>query len=388
MTTKWKEKTIRDLVESGEYEIRNNLREPLSSGQRSKRQGPYPYYGAASAIDNIDDYRFEGLHLLVAEDGTVTDGSGPMLQLVSGQFWVSNHAHILRGKNDDATKRLYYLLRNVNVGPYITGAVQPKLSKENLFRISFLYPENEADKVEVVAVPSALDAKIDLLKKQNETLEQIAQAIFNERFVKNVNLEKLPEGWTFRKVRDTAEITIGRTPPRKEKEWFSRSPTDRKWISIKDLGACGTYINSSSEYLTEEAIKRFRVPLIPKNTVVVSFKLTVGRVAITTEDMFSNEAIAHIKVNDLPVEYTYLYFKTFDYNRLGSTSSIGTATNSEAIKDMEILVPSKNSLNDFTELSRPFFQKILSNTSSIQTLVGIRDTLLPRLMSGELTVNI
>lgn len=94
------------------------------------------------------------------------------------------------------------------------------------------------------------------------------------------------------------------------------------------------YVFETSEYLTEEAIYKFNVKLIPKDTVILSFKLTVGRLGITTEKMVTNEAIAHFKLNNdlITTEYLYLYLKNFNYESLGSTSSIAKAINSKIVK--------------------------------------------------------
>lgn len=189
-------------------------------------------------------------------------------------------------------------------------------------------------------------------------------------------------------LEDEFKITIGRTPPRKEKKWFS-SENGVKWISIKDMGNCGTYIFKTSEYLTEEAVQKKNVPQVPANTVVLSFKLTVGRVALTTENMVTNEAIAHFlkkKNTLLSSEYLYSALKSFDYNSLGSTSSIATAVNSKTVKSMKILVPSKSILDNFQQEVFSFFELIKTNSKEIQTLTKIRDTLLPKLISGEVRV--
>ena len=92
------------------------------------------------------------------------------------------------------------------------------------------------------------------------------------------------------------------------------NPIDIKWISIKDLGNDGVFIFKTSEYLTREAVQTFNIPVIPKDTVVLSFKMTVGRVAITAEDMLSNEAIAHFKFNNktpFTKEFLYLFLKPY-----------------------------------------------------------------------------
>ena len=168
----------------------------------------------------------------------------------------------------------------------------------------------------------------------------------------------------------------------------STNPEDIKWISIKDMGNSGMYIQETAEYLTREAVQNFNIPTIPTNTVIVSFKLTVGRVAITTEEMLSNEAIAHIKTNfnKLSAEYMYLLLKKFDFSSLGTTSSIATAVNSKSIKGMELLIPNYEMLDNFNLLVKPIFRRILTNSLEISNLEILRDSLLPRLMSGKIRV--
>jgi type I restriction enzyme S subunit len=268
---------------------------------------------------------------------------------------MNQNAVILRTKNDKKVNQefLYYRLRNKDYSHHlISGAQgsanQASITLRDIFSFEIGNPSLE-EQTAIAKILSDLDSKIELLQKQNKTLEAIAQAIFKHLFVDfefpneegkpykssggemilNEELGKeIPKGWEVGKLGDITEMSIGRTPPRKEKEWFSINQNDIKWISIKDLGYSGVYIIDTSEYLTKDAVEKFRIPIIPKNTVVLSFKLTIGRVAITTEDMLSNEAIAHIKLLsalNINTEYIYLYLKNFDYNKLGSTSSIATA---------------------------------------------------------------
>jgi restriction endonuclease S subunit len=124
--------------------IFDSKRVPLSGAERSKRQGPYPYYGAASLMDYVDDYLFDGIYLLTGEDGSVADEHGfPITQYVWGKFWVNNHAHILQGKAGFSTEHLALALRRVNIEPFITGAVQAKLSQSNMWRINVLNPGHD-----------------------------------------------------------------------------------------------------------------------------------------------------------------------------------------------------------------------------------------------------
>lgn len=278
-----------------------------------------------------------------------------------------------------------------------TGSVIKNVSLKSMRELPINLPPLQEQK-SIASILSALDDKIELNLKMNKTLEEMAMALYKHWFVNfgpfqsgefvDSELGKIPKGWEVKILEDEFKITIGRTPPRKEKKWFS-SENGVKWISIKDMGNCGTYIFKTSEYLTEEAVQKKNVPQVPANTVVLSFKLTVGRVALTTENMVTNEAIAHFlkkKNTLLSSEYLYSALKSFDYNSLGSTSSIATAVNSKTVKSMKILVPSKSVLDNFQQEVFSFFELIKTNSKEIQTLTKIRDTLLPKLISGEVRV--
>lgn len=137
---------------------------------------------------------------------------------------------------------------------------------------------------------------------------------------------------------DICDIKIGRTPPRKETQWFSVTGGN-KWVSIKDMGNAEKSIFNTSEYLTNEAVEKFKVPVIKSGTLLLSFKLTVGRLGFVTEDMCSNEAIAQLPINNpetVDKNWLYYYLKNFDFNSLSSTSSIATAVNSQTIKNIRI----------------------------------------------------
>ncbi|UZT06187.1 restriction endonuclease subunit S [Clostridium sp. LQ25] len=192
----------------------------------------------------------------------------------------------------------------------------------------------------------------------------------------------------FIKAEEYFNITIGKTPPRKEKECFSTSSKDVKWISISDLKDCGVFISDSSEYLVKEAIDSYNVKIVPNNTVVLSFKLTIGRVAITDGEMATNEAIAHFRTkNDYIVEYLYCYLKRFKFDNLGSTSSIAKAINSKIIKSMIIMIPDDYLLKEFHEFAKPIMKTIKNKLRENKKLIKLRDTLLPKLMNGEIDVS-
>jgi type I restriction enzyme S subunit len=121
--------------------LHDNKRVPLSKAEREKRPGIYPYYGAASLMDYVDSYLFEGEYILLGEDGTVEDDNGyPILQYVYGKFWVNNHAHVIEGKNGFDVNSIYVLLKSTNIKSIVTGAVQKKINQGNLKSIKVVIP--------------------------------------------------------------------------------------------------------------------------------------------------------------------------------------------------------------------------------------------------------
>ena len=132
----WKTATLGEHVDN-----LDSKRVPVSGAERAKRQGPFPYHGAAGVMDHIDNYLFDGIYLLIGEDGSVIHESGlAVTQYVWGKFWVNNHAHVLQGKGPVSTEQVYLYFHFEPVAPYVTGAVQPKLSQGRMNNMPFLFP--------------------------------------------------------------------------------------------------------------------------------------------------------------------------------------------------------------------------------------------------------
>ena len=127
---------------------------------RKQRPGNYPYYGATGIIDYVDAFLFDGLHLLIAEDGSVEKPNGkPFLQLVDGKFWVNNHAHVLKGSTDKDTKYIYYALSTIAIRPFVSGSVQAKLSQNNMNRIPVPFPIDKSDRHTIAHILGTFDDK-------------------------------------------------------------------------------------------------------------------------------------------------------------------------------------------------------------------------------------
>ena len=318
---------------------------------------------------------------------------------------VNQHVAIIRPdkKTLDSNFLQYYLLNPTFKKHMLliasNGATRNAITKGNIEDFKLFLPAKLKEQKAISAVLSSFDDKIELLRQQNQTLEEMAQTLFKEWFVEyrfpgagkmvDSELEIIPKGWEVKSIQEISDVAIGRTPPRKESEWFSIDKSDWKWVSIRDMGNSGIYISETAECLTKRAVVKFNVPIAKKGTILVSFKLTLGRINIANEDLVTNEAIAHINLkstNNLNAEFMYLFFKNFNFNSLGSTSSIATAVNSQSIKRIELVIPTNDVLLKFKILINPLFSKIDNNSQQIQTLSQLRDRLLPKLMSGEIKV--
>ena len=168
----WKVGTVSEIIT-----LHDSKRIPLSSQQREKMEKKYPYYGATSLMDYVDNYLFDGIFLLLGEDGTVIDSEGfPILQYVEGKFWVNNHAHIITGKNGFSVEMLYLLFSLTNVKDKVTGAVQPKISQGNLNSITTIIPSEEiCKKFDLLIQP--LFAQIRNLKQENDRLSELRDTL-------------------------------------------------------------------------------------------------------------------------------------------------------------------------------------------------------------------
>ena len=296
------------------------------------------------------------------------------------------------------SKYLYYWFQSYEgyqkVDAIAKGTAQKAVPITTLKQLELYTPIIDLQN-KIVNILSAYDSLIENNQKQIKLLEEAVQRLYKEWFIdlrfpgyENVEIvDGVPEGWNINRADHYFKITIGKTPSRAEKQWFANSGEGTPWISISDMGEAGAFAFYSKEDLTAEAIVRHNMKVVPKGSVLVSFKLTVGRVAITGIDMCTNEAIAHFYIdNDLDRAYTYCYLKNFEYDSLGNTSSISKAINSKIIKSMSFIMPSRDILEQFSMIVQPILNQIELKKKMIFRLTEARDRLLPKLMSGEIEV--
>jgi len=291
---------------------------------------------------------------------------------------------VLREKAGESDKQfLYYLsispdFRDVAILS-MTGSsgrqrVQTDVVKQHLFLLPSL-PEQRA----IASVLSSLDDKIDLLHRQNATLEKMAETLFREWFVEKGNPE-----WEERPLSEFGQIICGKTPSKKKPEYFDG---EYPFIKIPDMHG-KTFVFDTQDSLSEEGFLSQKNKALPAKSINVSCIATVGLVTMNAFPSQTNQQINSVIPDDEYRYYLYCEMKN-SYDILHAMASGGTATlnlNTGNFSKIPVLQPDGETIDRFNEIVSPMFDKVFENQTQIRTLTALRDTLLPKLMSGEVRV--
>ena len=415
----WRTVALGELVRNFD-----SRRIPLSRRVRSERPGPYPYYGATGVMDHVDDYIFQGLHLLVAEDGSVETSAGrSVVQLVDGQFWVNNHAHVLRGTTDEETRYLYYALSTVQVRPFMSGSVQAKLSQRNLNQIPVPYPAEDSERRAIARVLGALDDKIEHNRRMSATLEAMARALFKSWFVdfepvrakaegrpsglppaldalfpasfEASELGQIPSGWGVRSLDDVAETVRGRSYRSAE-----LAESDTALVTLKSFARGGGYRpDGLKPYTGKYKPAQIVGPgeLVIACTDVTQAAEVVGRPAIVPADQRFTALVASLDtliirprdVSAAPVPFLYCLtsepsFTQHTYAHVSGTTVLHLSK--EAVPAFKFALPPSDLMRAFIGLAGPAFKRMTDLSGESAATAAQRDALLPRLVSGEVRV--
>lgn len=370
-------------------EILDSKRKPLSALQRAKKQGIYPYYGAQGIIDHLDDYLLDGEYLLVAEDGAnLETRNQPIANIAKGKIWVNNHAHVLGSNGKCPLDLLGFILNNMNISPYVTGCAQPKLNQENLRNIEIELPSHIDS---IASILSSLDRKIELNNKINADLEEMAQAIFKNWFVDfepfkdgkfvDSELGMIPEGWKVGRLTEIASYMNGlamqKFPPENNEDSL---PV----LKIKELGQgfCGTDSDRCSCNIKDEC-------KIHNGDVIFSWSGTLLVDVWCGGDCGLNQHLFKVTSKDYPKWFYYYWTKhhlqEFVHIAKDKAVTMGHIKRGH-LEEAMVAIPDNDSMEKAHELFEPILSKMISLRLENSRLSLLRDTLLPRLMSGEIEV--
>lgn len=436
MSSNWPLKKVSDVA----Y-FRNNKRIPLKSLDRAKRQGEFPYYGASGIVDYIDDYLFDGSYLLISEDGeNLRTRKTPIAFQAHGKFWVNNHAHILEEKEEGILDYLEYYFSTLDLTPYITGAVQPKLNKANLDAIEIPIPPID-ERRSINRTLNHLRDKIEVNTQTNQTLEQIAQTIFKSWFVDfepvkakietleaggtaddaelaamsvisaktldelnslkvsnpeafnklaktaalfpeklvESELDFIPEGWDVGTLSDVAKYCSARTN--------TDTITLENYISTENMLAEKKGVTVASKLPTAKTVAAYKSGDILVSNIRPYFKkiwLAEGSGGRSNDVLGFESVSANADSYLMNLLYQDTFFEYMTRTSKGAKMPRGDKT---AIMNWEMAVPPVELREAFSAIVDKFYQLIPQNSAQNATLESLRDTLLPKLLFGEIDLS-
>ena len=346
---------------------------PLSSAQREKRQGTFRYYGAQGVIDHVDDYIYDGTYLLIAEDGeNLKSKKQNIAQVVDGQFWVNNHAHIVQGNEQCDTRFLCYLINSMDLSGYVTGSAQPKLSQANLNAITLSLPTLVEQK-RIVEYLYMLDQKIDVNRQINDNLADLLQTIYQERFgndILAVNQGVLSDICSYSRDKVAVSELNVRT-------YFSTE----NMLSGKAGSTEATSLPTTSQ-----------TTACHKGDTLISNIRPYFKKIVYCEDKCGCSTDVLCFTPSQPCYSAYLFStlyadKFFAFMVAGSKGTKMPRGDKQQIMTYPVVLPSEEELAGFNTIASPLLEQIYSNRAENKRLSILRDTLLPKLMSGEIDVS-
>jgi len=340
--------------------------------------------------------------IIISARGTVGE-----LGQVTKDMAFNQSCYGLDGKEDLNNDYLYYLLKN-KIKEFQQkghGAVFNTITTDTFSQIIIpLLDINEQSKI--AKILTDLDSKIELNQNMNKTLETIGQAIFKHWFVDfefpdeygrpykssggkmiDSELGEIPKGWKIGKLNDVAEVIGGGTPRTNIKEYFCEKGI--AWLTPKDLsGFTGKFIQHGATDITEDGLKNSSAKLMPKGTILFSSRAPIGYCAISENEISTNQGFKSlIPKQGICSEFLYQFLiHNLELIKSRAHGSTFGEVPGSVMKNIEILIPPMDLLKDYGKIVESLNQKIQSMQHQNRYLTDIRDSTLPRLISGKIRV--
>ena len=353
---------------------------------------PYEYY------NNLNDIRKAKFNDILYS--VVGSFGKPVLIKDNKPFAFQRHIAILRPNNEIVDSRfLYYVMLSrdfyMQADTVAIGAAQRTISLTALRNMEVELPSMEIQH-RIANILSRYDSLIENYQKQIKLLEEAAQRLYKEWFVdlhfpghENTNIvDGLPEGWEKKKISDVCTmIGAGSTPSRRNNAYWDDG--NIRWVKTKEL--LDNWIFDTEEYITEEGLNNSSTKMFPVNTILMAIYAspTLGRLGILAQECCCNQAALGLVANEKLISWVWLYLKLFELRDEFNAVARGAGQQNISgvvVKNWEITVPNKKTIEDFAKMAKPYFENAKSLQSQLRLLTEARDRLLPKLMSGEITI--
>ncbi|MGO9585603.1 MAG: restriction endonuclease subunit S [Limisphaerales bacterium] len=351
----------------------------LTDGER--RSGNVPVMGSAGMNGSHDTAKAKGPGVVVGRSGA----SFGQVHFCPVDYWPHNTALYVTDFRGNDTRFAYYFLKSLDFSRYNSGSAQPSLNRNFITPIQICVPEPKEQKA-IAGVVGALDDKIELNRRMNETLEALAQSLFKSWFV-DATQSALPKGWRTSTIGEEVRVVGGSTPSTTKPEFWEGGT--HYWATPKDLSNLNSPVLLETERkITDAGIQQISSGLLTVGTVLLSSRAPIGYLVIAEVPVAINQGfIAMICDGSLPNHYVRLWTKTnMDAIEGRANGTTFMEISKGNFRSLPVIVPPKPLLDDFQKQVEPLHRRVVSNLKESRTLAALRDALLPKLLSGELRV--
>ena len=311
--------------------------------------------------------------------------------------WAHNTVLYIDDHKGNDPRYLYYLLKTLPLASFGGGSAVPTLNRNHIHPLEVVFCKDIELQKKIAGILSKIDDKIELNRQINDNLELQAQALYKSWFVDfepfyegefiESSLGSIPAGWKVGQLSDICEIVGGGTPSKSHPEYYCKRGI--AWITPKDLSVSKSKFSSrGSEDITSDGYKNSSAKLMPRGTVLFSSRAPIGYISIATNEICTNQGFKSAVPGIAGTGYLY-YFLQANTEKIESKASGSTfkEASGSLMKALEVIIPADGIFNQFEAELAPILNKQENISSEIQTLTTLRDTLLPKLMSGELKIN-
>ena len=350
----------------------------FSNGKkRPKREGEYPVYGGNGILGSACDYNMEN-GIVVGRVGAYC-GS---VHLERGKCWVSDNAIKVEQTERSNLAFLYYLLKYLKLNERRIGTSQPLLTQGILNSIEVNVPDIHIQE-KIAEILEGFDKKIQLNTEINENLEQQAATYFYHQFIANAD-----PSWREGTISDLGTVIGGSTPSKKKSEYYTDNGI--AWITPKDLSVDKSkFISHGADDITELGLKNSSASIMPTGTVLFSSRAPIGYITVADGEVTTNQGFKSVVPHsNVGTAFVYYFLKnalpTIENMASGSTFK---EVSGSAMRTVPAIIPDDESLQEFADFCEPLFQQQRTLEAENRSLTSLRDSLLPKLMSGELDVS-
>lgn len=402
MESDWKETTLGEIL---------TLQRGFDLPETERQTGPYPVVASTGPVGSHSQAMVNGPGVVIGRSGSIGGG-----QYIEHDFWPLNTTLWVKDFKGNDRRFCYYLLKSLDFTPFNVGSGVPTLNRNHIHPLPLRIPADSLEQRAIAHILGTLDDKIELNRRMNETLEAMVQALFKSWFVnfepvrakvegrdiglpeviadlfpgsfKDSELGEMPRGWRVTTIGELAEVVGGSTPSTKDPAYWEDGR--HCWATPKDLSNLSVPVLLETEKrITDIALSQISSRLLPPGTVLLSSRAPIGYRAIAEVPVAINQGFIAMKTRE-GVSNLFLWLwagwahETILSRANGSTFMEISKRN---FRPIPVVTPPPEVFTAFDNMARPIYERIVANERESRTLIAQRDTLLPKLLSGEVRIN-